>query len=85
MTSTAPTPSSATARRDGWDSENDPRYFASNLEYKLAALPKKGKLTTPVWKDAYPEAVGKAAVAWADTYWPTVAKARTTRAGRARP
>ena len=24
-----------------------------------------------MWKDKYPEAVGKAAVAWADTYWPT--------------
>lgn len=58
-------------KSDAWDSENDPRYFASRLEYKLAALPKKGKLTTPIWKDKYPEAVGKAAVAWADTYWPT--------------
>jgi hypothetical protein len=58
-------------KTDAWDSENDPRYFASNLNYKLAELPKKGKLTTPVWKDKYPEAVGKAAVAWADTYWPT--------------
>ncbi len=58
-------------KSDAWDSENDPRYFASNLEYKLSALPKRGELKTPVWKDRYPEAVGKAAVAWADTYWPT--------------
>src|SRR5512143_1203300 len=62
---------SSDGKADGWDSQNDPRYFASHLEYKLAPLPKQGKLTTPVWKDKYPEAVGKAATAWADTYWPT--------------
>src|SRR4051795_730927 len=62
---------SSDGKADGWDSKNDPRYFASHLEYKLSALPKQGKLTTPTWKDKYPEAVGKAAVAWADTYWPT--------------
>jgi hypothetical protein len=64
-------PASEGGKTDAWDSENDPRYFASNLQYKLSELPKKGKLMTPVWKDKYPEAVGKAAVAWADTYWPT--------------
>ena len=62
VTSTARLPR-AGGKADGWDSKNDPRYFASHLEYKLASLPKKGKLTTPVWKDKYPEAVGKAAVA----------------------
>ncbi len=58
-------------KSDAWDSENDPRYFASNLEYKLSALPKKGKLERPVWKDRYPNALASTPVAWADTYWPS--------------
>ncbi|HUS27192.1 MAG TPA: proprotein convertase P-domain-containing protein [Kofleriaceae bacterium] len=62
---------SGDGKADGFNGPNDPSRFASQLQYKLSALPKKGKLETPVWKDKYPEAVGKAAVAWADTYWPT--------------
>lgn len=58
-------------KSDAWDSENDPRYFASNLEYKLASLPKRGKLDKPVWKDRYPNALASTPVAWADTYWPS--------------
>ena len=58
-------------KTDAWDSENDPRYFASNLEYKLSSLPKKGNLTKPVWKDRYPTAMASTPVAWADTYWPS--------------
>ena len=62
---------SAGGQADGWDSENDPRYFAQNLEYKLSALPKKGNLTKPIWKDRYPNALPGTPVAWADTYWPS--------------
>jgi hypothetical protein len=58
-------------KRDAWDSDNDPRFFAANLEYKLAALPKKGFLDKPVWKDRYPNALPSTPVAWADTYWPS--------------
>ncbi len=58
-------------KADGWDQGNDPRYFASNLEYKLASLPKKGNLTKPIWKDRYPNALPNTPVAWADTYWPS--------------
>ena len=58
-------------KSDAWDSENDPRYFASNLEYKLASLPKKGKLEKAVWKERYPNALPATPVAWADTYWPS--------------
>jgi hypothetical protein len=58
-------------KADAWDQENDPRYFASNLEYKLSALPKKGFLNKPVWKDRYPNALPSTPVAWADTYWPS--------------
>jgi hypothetical protein len=55
---------------DAWDSANNPTYFSQHLEYHLAQLPAKGWRNTPYWKDAYPEAVGKAATIWADTYWP---------------
>jgi hypothetical protein len=58
-------------KADGWDSKNNPEYFSQHLNYKLAELPKKGWRNTPVWKDTYPEAVGKAEAVWADTYWPT--------------
>ena len=61
----------AGGKADGWNGENDPRYFANNLEYKLSALPKRGKLTTPVWKSRFPGAMPSVPVAWADTYWPS--------------
>ena len=62
---------SAGGKGDAWDSENDPRYFASNLNYKLSELPKKGFLEKAVWKDRYPNALPQTPVAWADTYWPS--------------
>jgi len=64
-------PPSVDGKGDGWDSANDPRYLSSHLQYKLTELPKKGDRTKPLWQDAYPDAVGVADVAWADTYWPT--------------
>jgi hypothetical protein len=66
-------------KSDAWDSENDPRYFASNLEYKLASLPKKGFLDKPVWKDRYPNVLPGTPVAWADTYWPSSQGSHNTR------
>jgi hypothetical protein len=57
-------------KADGWDSKNNPDYFAQHLEYHLARLPQKGWRNTPAWKDTYPEAIGKADAVWADTYWP---------------
>jgi hypothetical protein len=59
-------------KADGWDYANDPARLSQRLNYRLTELPMKGKLETPVWRDRYPKAVGKAPVAWADTYWPTV-------------
>jgi hypothetical protein len=61
----------AGGKADGWNGENDPRYFANNLQYKLSSLPKRGKLTTPVWKSRFPGAMTQTPVAWADTYWPS--------------
>lgn len=58
-------------KADGWDAQNNPAVMAQQLEYRLAKLPLKGKLDKPVWAAQYPEAVGKAAPIWADTYWPT--------------
>jgi len=61
----------AGGKADGWNGDNDPRYFANSLEYKLSALPKRGSLTKPIWKDRYPNALPQTPVAWADTYWPS--------------
>jgi hypothetical protein len=62
----------ADGKGDAWNRTNDPEYFARNLEYRLASLPKKGKLETAVWKANYPNALPQTPVAWADTYWPTM-------------
>ena len=64
-------PSSGGGKADGFDYKNDPTRMSQHLTYELAKLPKKGFRDTPVWKDTYPEAVGKAESIWADTYWPT--------------
>lgn len=64
-------PATGDGKADGWDYKNDPARMSQRLTYKLAELPKKGKLTTPVWKAQYPGAVPGLPVAWADTYWPT--------------
>ncbi|MGE0549822.1 MAG: hypothetical protein AB7O24_18355 [Kofleriaceae bacterium] len=58
-------------KSDGFDYKNDPERMSQNLNYRLDELPRNGKLTSPVWKDKFPEAVGKVPVAWTDTYWPT--------------
>lgn len=59
-------------KADGFDYKNDPARMSQRLTYKLADLPKQGRLTTPVWKARYPEAAAASVpVAWADTYWPT--------------
>ncbi|HEX5062695.1 MAG TPA: hypothetical protein VFV99_25155 [Kofleriaceae bacterium] len=57
-------------KADGFDGKNDPEVMAQHLEYHLDQLPKKGWRDKPVWKDSYPEAVGRAETVWADTYWP---------------
>jgi hypothetical protein len=64
-------PAGGGGKADGFDYKNDPARMSQHLTYKLSDLPKKGWRDTPVWKDTYPEAVGKAASVWADTYWPT--------------
>ncbi|MDB4963742.1 MAG: hypothetical protein JWP01_3741 [Myxococcales bacterium] len=58
-------------KADGFDYKNDPARMSQRLTYKLADLPKQGRLTTPVWKAQYPSAPATMPVAWADTYWPT--------------
>ncbi len=67
----APADGGGDGKADGFDFKNDPVRLSNHLNYKLAELPKVGKRTMPLWKDQYPDAVGKADVAWADTYWPT--------------
>jgi hypothetical protein len=65
-------PAGNTPKGDEWDYVNDPMYMAHSLQYKLSDLPKTGKLEEPAWKERYPAYVGKAPVAWADTYWPSL-------------
>ena len=64
-------PASGGGKADGFDYKNDPTRMSQHLTYELAKLPMHGFRDTPVWKDRYPEAVGKAESIWADTYWPT--------------
>ncbi len=64
---------------DAWDYGNDPARLANRLNYRLADLPRAGKLDKPVWKDRYPAAVGRAPVAWSDTYWPTAQLSHNVR------
>src|SRR5690349_16454285 len=59
-------------KEDAFGGVNDPKVMSQQLNYRLAELPKKGTRTKPAWKDTHPAAVGKAPVAWADTYWPTI-------------
>lgn len=56
---------------DAWDYANDPARLAQRLNYRLAELPKVGKLDKPVWAARYPQAVGRVPLAWSDTYWPS--------------
>ncbi|HVK82518.1 MAG TPA: proprotein convertase P-domain-containing protein [Kofleriaceae bacterium] len=70
-------PETGDGKADGWNGANDPRRMAQRLNYRLSELPKRGKLTTPVWKQQYPSA--PSAVAWADTYWPTAEGSHNNR------
>ena len=38
-------------KADGWNYLNDPARLANALQYRLAELPRNGKLDKPVWKD----------------------------------
>jgi hypothetical protein len=64
-------PDDGDGKGDAWDYSNDPARLANRLNYRLADLPRTGKLDKPVWASRYPNAVGTAPVAWADTYWPS--------------
>ncbi|MBA2538057.1 MAG: proprotein convertase P-domain-containing protein [Deltaproteobacteria bacterium] len=66
-------------KEDAFGGANDPAKMSQRLNYRLAELPKSGKRTKPAWKDTHPAAVGKAPVAWADTYWPTIEGGHNTR------
>jgi hypothetical protein len=67
-------------KADGWgEGANNPEAFATHLEYHLDQLPKKGWRDTPYWKSSYPEAVGRAATVWADTYWPASSGSHNAR------
>lgn len=56
---------------DAWDYANDPARLAQRLNYRLAELPRTGKLDKQVWATRYPNAVARAPMMWSDTYWPS--------------
>ncbi len=60
----------SSGKGDAWDYSNDPRRLSQNLNYRLAELPKAGKLDKPVWASRYTPTAADP-VLWADTYWPT--------------
>jgi hypothetical protein len=64
-------PDDLDGKADEWNGVNNPERMSQRLTYRIAELPKTGRRTEPAWKDEYPDAVGVADVAWADTYWPT--------------
>jgi len=66
-------------KADGFGGVNDPAVMAQHLVYRLDELPKRGWRDQPAWKAAYPEAVGRAATAWADTYWPSAEGSHNVR------
>jgi len=74
-------PGASDGKADGFDYKNDPARMSQRLTYKLADLPKVGRLKTPVWKAQYPAAAAapNAKVAWADTYWPTAEGSHNNR------
>jgi hypothetical protein len=64
-------PNGGGGKGDGFDYKNDPVRISQTLNYRLAELPKVGKLEKPVWKARYPQAPAAIPPAWADTYWPS--------------
>lgn len=69
----------AGGKGDAFDEKNNPERMSQRLNYRLAELPKTGRRTKPAWATEFPDAVGRADVAWADTYWPTVEGGHNTR------
>jgi hypothetical protein len=72
-------PAGEGGKEDAFGGVNDPAVMSQRLNYRLKELPKKGKRTKPAWDKTHPHAVGKAPVAWADTYWPTLEGGHNTR------
>jgi len=64
------TDTSNDGKLDEWDRQNDPQLLSERLEYRLASLPKSGKINRPIWRERYAYTPGEN-VFWADTYWPT--------------
>lgn len=56
---------------DAWDSANDPRRLARTMNYRLADLPRQGKLDKPVWADRFPGAPEGMNPIWTETYFPS--------------
>ena len=57
-------------KADAWDYTNDPARLANNLKYKLADLPRTGKLDKPVEMPVAVPLDPKPSPKWLDTWWP---------------
>ncbi len=68
----------AGGKGDEWDGQNDPRAMSNRLNYRLAEIPRNGKLDSPVWKSRYTVNPGDKPL-WSDTYWPTKAGSTNAR------
>src|SRR5262245_8228691 len=66
-------------KADGWNYLNDPARLANALQYRLAELPRSGKLDKPVWKDRFPSAPSSMNVIWSETYFPSARGSTNTR------
>jgi hypothetical protein len=62
--------SAAEGKGDAWDYRNDPKLLSQHLNYRIAELPRTGKLDTPVWAARYAQLPGDVPM-WSETYWPT--------------
>lgn len=53
VTSSGDEPQATTKQGEAWDSANNPSIFASDLEYRLSALPASGEAQTTPWAGSY--------------------------------
>jgi len=61
----------AGGKADGWDYTNDPKRLANALQYRLADLPKTGKIEKHIWRDRFPNAPADMNIIWAESYFPS--------------
>ena len=61
----------AGGKADEWDGENDPRRLANSMQYRLAELPKTGRIEKHIWRERFPNAPQDMNKIWAESYFPS--------------